>query len=37
MYSHIVIIKFLFDIVVPDNLDNTFLLLCELILPKVHF
>jgi len=33
----IVAIKFLFDFVVPDNLDNTLLLLWKLILPKVHF
>jgi len=36
MYS-IVTIKFLFDFVVHENLDNTLLKLYELILPSVHF
>jgi len=29
--------KFLFDFLVPENLDNSLLKLCELILPSVHF
>jgi len=33
----IVTINFMFDFVVPENLDNTLLLLCKLILPNVHF
>jgi len=33
----IVAIKFLFDFVVLENLDNTLLLLWKLIIPKVHF
>jgi len=36
MYS-IVTIKFLFDFVVHENLDNTLLKLYELILLSVHF
>jgi len=33
----IVTIKFLFDFVVPENLDITLLNVCELIHPRVHF
>jgi len=31
----VIVITFLFDFVVPENLDNTLSLLCELILPKL--
>jgi len=33
----IVNIKFLFDFLVPENLDNTLVKLCELILPNAQF
>jgi len=29
--------KFLFDFLVPENLDSMLLKLCEIILPSVHF
>jgi len=29
--------KFLFDFLVPENLDSMLLKLCELIFPSVHF
>ena len=29
--------KFLFDFLVPENLDSMLLQLCEVILPTVHF
>jgi len=36
MYSNCQL-KFLFDFLVPENLDNKLLKKCELILPRVHF
>jgi len=33
----IVSMKFLFDFLVPENLDSMLLKLCKLILPSVHF